>query len=126
MKSKILKRTFQVWKYEVSHQKLLIRSPSSPNLETNIDIVFYGVKFMELKDIFHGIEFLAVTPDELTSVNQLFLSEQSKTKLYKFRSEGREFRVVALTRKIYRNNLDWLDDGFDSEVLLESPELEFS
>jgi hypothetical protein len=39
-------RTFQLWEYRVSHSSLLNRSPKSPGVSTNIDLICTGVEYL--------------------------------------------------------------------------------
>jgi hypothetical protein len=39
-------RYFQLWEYQVSHGMLLLRSPRSPEHQTNLDVLFHGVEYV--------------------------------------------------------------------------------
>jgi hypothetical protein len=47
-------RRFQIWDYVVSMNKLLIRSPKRES-ERNIDLKFFGVKYLRLGTSFDGL-----------------------------------------------------------------------
>lgn len=48
---------FQLWEYRVSHGLMLIRSPSTPERECNIDIVFADVTFLQISRFMHNLSF---------------------------------------------------------------------
>ncbi len=59
--------TFQLSSYHVSHQTLIIRRPwhYAPNIESNIDLVFYGVFYMEVVNYYEGLILERPTESEI-------------------------------------------------------------
>jgi hypothetical protein len=53
-------RRFSLWDYNVSHKQMLLRSPKSPDLQKNIDIVMWGVEYIDLATSF--VDVAMTTP----------------------------------------------------------------
>lgn len=49
-------RTFQLWSYDSSHGMLLVRSPQTDKEETNVDLVFTGVREIMAPRFIQGVE----------------------------------------------------------------------
>lgn len=49
-------RHFQVWRYEVGHAQLLLRSVKSEPHDSRIDVLFKNVKTIELPTSFSGLK----------------------------------------------------------------------
>ncbi len=56
-------REFKIWRYGVSHSKLLIRSPKNREHDTTIDIQFYGVEYINIPNKFKNIEISSLSKD---------------------------------------------------------------
>jgi hypothetical protein len=48
-------RRFGIYDFKISHEQLLLRSSKDSNFEQNIDIIFYGVKFIQLPSHLFGL-----------------------------------------------------------------------
>ncbi len=98
-------RFFKLWDYSVSHQQLLIRSPMTPDIATNIDIVLWGVKYFEIATILKGID-IARTQD------QSRISEKAKRFIvdgyegFVINSGVSNFVIVAAGFRVLENVLD--------------------
>ncbi|AEV87634.1 hypothetical protein ACWT_6622 [Actinoplanes sp. SE50] len=57
-------RTFQVWRYSVSHATLLLRSTRTAAQPTRIDLIFSGVRRMLLQPTFDGITVALASAEE--------------------------------------------------------------
>ena len=66
-------RQFQIWKYNVGHSQLLLRSVKSPDHPSRIDVLFKGVSQFHLPTVLNGL-FLAeaadIKPPELLSLRE--------------------------------------------------------
>jgi hypothetical protein len=93
---------FQVWEFRVSHSQLLIRSPRSSEAPKNIDVVFVGVAFMEVPDIFRG---LSVREGD---------SSQKGHIVYVLTSQGQQYRIVAAGATVIENELDLFESSLES------------
>ena len=104
-------RNFQVWEYKVSLGQLLIRSPMNSSYNTNIDLIFMGVDYMELPRFLKGIKF---KPPTATNINHIenILKKPIENNTYILFSNGSEFIVVANSFKISENEMDIFDSHF--------------
>jgi hypothetical protein len=55
-------RTFQMWRYTVSHSQLLLRSTKEDGGSTRIEILFKNVKAMKVVPLYEGIT-ISEAPD---------------------------------------------------------------
>ena len=60
-------RSFRLWEYRVSHDQLLVRSPKSETNSTNFDLIFVGVKYIELPALFSGLSIVSGTAADTAS-----------------------------------------------------------
>lgn len=102
-------RTFKIWSYSVSHGHLLLRSPKSNEIKKNIDIIFFGTKFVCLPTMLRG---LVVTLKDVAPVSSAGGTDYKEYALF---SEGKMYSVVAAGCKLYENDLDIFDVGFGNE-----------
>jgi hypothetical protein len=105
-------RTFQVWDYQVSHKRLLLRSPISPEESWNCDIVFYGVELLNIPTVLRGLE-ISRDPLNLDDSNGS-IPRRAPSPVYKIISCGKSYQIVAVAYKVLRNQLDIFDSGLDS------------
>lgn len=89
-------RRFRLWDYKVSHKQLLIRSPRGADVETNVDLVFWGVERMDLATSFDGL--VLSTTDEGH---------------FQIQTDGKFFQVVASGFKVLENSLDIFDSSLE-------------
>jgi hypothetical protein len=79
-------RQFAVWAYSVSHQRLMLRAVKDEAHATRVDVVFYGVEFLNM-------------PTELGRL-ELYESDDAPlraggTKTYRVLSDQEESSIVA-------------------------------
>lgn len=109
-------RTFQIWDYKVSHQRMLVRSPKGPNNLRNVDLKFYGVCYVEASAIIRGLEII----DEPTDVETARVLARAgrnalrESKVFVLKSSEQRFLVVAAQGKIEESDLDWSESPFAS------------
>jgi hypothetical protein len=101
-------RVFRLWHFAVSHSQLLIRSvrgegdPASKNL----DLIFTGVYYMELVEVFAGLEIEKPTDDELLRLQvRSGFKQDTGHKLYVLSSGGYRRYVGAASLRIQENDL---------------------
>jgi len=115
-------RTFQVWEYQVSHQRLLIRSPRKPaaeerpELTTNLDISCWGVEYMAIPKLFRGLELDSPTSSEIQHLEMLLGRTIPAKRILILSSQGKRFSLVAESFSFFEN--DW--DIFDSPIEFRS------
>jgi hypothetical protein len=69
-------RTFQVWSYEVGMHRLILRSNKSvhfskgEHFKTRIDVLFQGVKAMQLNMLLHGLTVIPADVEDCDKIIQ--------------------------------------------------------
>jgi hypothetical protein len=58
------KRHFQMWRYEVGHSQLLLRSPKAVGFSTRIDVLFKDVGAFHLPTTMHGLSIFEANEQE--------------------------------------------------------------
>jgi hypothetical protein len=115
-------RSFQVWEYQVSHGRLVIRSPRSPGTldepeqTTNVDLHFWGVDYFELPGILRGIEIAPPMEQDVERIGAILRKRISPVKIVVLRSGNHRFFVVADSFEITEN--EW--DIFESPIEFRS------
>jgi hypothetical protein len=106
-------RAFQLWEYKVSHGSLLIRSPQSPGIPTNIDLVCKGVEYLAIPRHIHGLDLVEGTAEEIKALSQLLQKDiELPSKVRVIVSEGRRFPIVAAFFTISENEHDIFHSPF--------------
>lgn len=100
-------RVFKLWDYTASFQQILIRSPMSPSVHTNIDVFMWGVEFLRVPSKFKGLH-LGVAHDSDCGD----LSPSSKGSTFTINSDGKQHLIVALGFRVYENTLEIFDPVF--------------
>jgi hypothetical protein len=98
-------RKFQIWLYSVSHGQLLLRSPKGQNYQSQVDVLFKNVAFIQLPALFNG---LAISELSLTEFEALNLSSGllpvGDRKCFKLEGDGWRGVVVA-------GHIAWTEDN---------------
>ena len=104
-------RTFRVWDWCVSHSQLLLRSARNQNDpdDSNLDLVFAGVFYMELPNIIRGVEIVQPLPGDDAGRVQAPDGGQ----YYVLVTEKRRFIVGAVSLQIMENKLAFLESSLD-------------
>jgi len=63
-----LPRRFQLWRYNVSHRQLLLRSTKEPDVPTRVDVLFKGVAAVKLCVEYSSLTIRKATSAESTSI----------------------------------------------------------
>jgi hypothetical protein len=93
-------RRFQVWDYSPSFSRLLIRSPRFEEGELNIDIIFWGVDFMNIASLLGEI---SIDIEEIDAKHKRFLV-YSKGQIYTI--VGVACKIMASDTEIFESPLD--------------------
>ncbi|MFN7873788.1 MAG: hypothetical protein ACK5PB_00625 [Pirellula sp.] len=112
-------RTFKIWEYRVSHQQLLVRSPRAPEVATNIDLVFWGVKAIKLETIVKGVD---IAPDN-SNVSDDALAKYIENGYTKFVLDGKGSYVIASGMKVLENEMDIFESSLTSFNDNETPDI---
>lgn len=59
-----LGRKFQLWRYSVSHSTLLLRSLYPEDHDTRLDLAFFGVRAMQLRDSYQAFSVAVLEAHE--------------------------------------------------------------
>lgn len=97
LNKRISGRKFHLWDYSPSHSRLLIRSPMRGNLIDNIDIVFYGVIYVELT---HKLGEMSLIYNNIND---------GKYKRFRIKSENGEYVIDAVSFTFNTNTNDLFD-----------------
>ena len=98
-------RRFQMWEYHVSHGRLLLRSPKSERVPTNLDIEFIGVEYLALPRHLVGLEVREASPAELDAFREV-REVVAPDRLFTLTSEGLSHSVVAVSYRVTENDMD--------------------
>jgi hypothetical protein len=94
-------RVFKLWDYTVGHAQLLFRSPPTDDEPFNIDLVFLGVKRLDIPTTLNGLAMS--TPENLDRYNDL----------HRLTSGGKEYSVVAVAFRIYKNQHELMESSLE-------------
>lgn len=97
-------RQFKVWDYNISLKQLLIRSPSTPEITGNIDVVFWQVEYLAIPTQMNGIAVDLPFDSEREAVKTA--QGESSAHLYCIVSSGRRHLLSAGGFKVLKNEVD--------------------
>jgi hypothetical protein len=106
-------RRFRFWDYNVSHDQMLIRSPKSFEFKTNVDIVMWGVEYLDLPTSLDGVTMASASLEELGRAEQSLGRKLGSSQVFCFISGDSHFLVVAAGFKILENDLDIFDSSLE-------------
>jgi hypothetical protein len=102
-------RHFTIFDFSISHGQLLLRASKDDNNIKNIDIVFFGVRYIQLLTSFLGLSIRSVKGREdlihYDSVN--FYLKYDKNHLFEIETVGEKFYIAASFFKVYENELEF-------------------
>jgi hypothetical protein len=107
-------RRFQLWRYDVSHGSLLIRSPKGPDVEGNVDLLFAGVEFLSAPRHLRGLVVESASADDLSRAQEAMGREVAAERLFVLVSNGHRHLVVAAGSEVRQHDGDIFDDPFES------------
>lgn len=110
-------RRFRLWDSRVSHDQLLIRSPATPEIATNIDIVFWGVEFISFPTLFRGPEIERGSDERDAG---LISVQPTNGELFVIVSDEKRFAIVAAGFKVLENTLDIFESSLEGFAATES------
>lgn len=103
-------RIFRMWDYCVSHDQCLIRSSGEGLNSPNIDVIFYGVSYLEIPSLFDGIK---ITHCPIEKGGLEFVIE----------SAGKSYYIHAVYCKVFENELKRLDTSLEKPGSDFEPEI---
>lgn len=99
-------RYFQLWHYTVSHGHLLIRSPMDNDHQTNIDIWFRGVQYLELPRLLGEIEIEEPVASERMHLEERLHASFDNSSVTVVRSGKNRYFIVSVDIEIEANHLN--------------------
>ena len=106
MNVQMSKRTFKLWDYNVSHNQLLIRSPKNEDINSNIDLKFVGVSYLNIPTLFEGCSFVEPSPDEIDEITYVLKGKFNIDNIFVIFTSKKRYIVVAKSCQFSENNLD--------------------
>jgi hypothetical protein len=102
-------RHFTVFDFLISHGQLLLRSSKDDSNIKNIDIIFFGIKYIQLFTSLIGISIRIVdknqSPTNYNSVNTFLNSDENY--LFEIETNSEKYFVGASFVKIFENELEF-------------------
>lgn len=102
-------RSFQLWEYKYDHSLILIRSPKLKPGQTNIDVIFYGILYIEIPQFLRrGLRFVEPTEAETARVKGILGSEFRPrwVKVFALESGNQRHLVAATAVRVVENEND--------------------
>lgn len=109
MKKKyVSKRYFTVFDFQRSHGQLLIRSCKNEAFDTNIDIIFFGVQFIQLFTNLWGVSIKLSEDQDIVKYElvRAYL-KHGENNLFEITSGKQKYYVAASFVKVFENNLEY-------------------
>jgi hypothetical protein len=106
-------RAFQLWEYKVSLGSLLIRSPKTQGLSTNIDLVCFGVEYLAVPRHIKGLELVEPSAEEVSHLSELLGKPIEASRVRLILSRGHRFPIVAASFRVSENEDDIFASPFD-------------
>jgi hypothetical protein len=106
-------RRFRLWDYNVSHKQMLLRSPKSPDAGTNLDIVMWGVEYLDLATSLDGVRMASASCEEVGRAERALGKPLDPSQVFGLISGDRRFLVVAAGFKVLENDLDIFDSSLE-------------
>jgi hypothetical protein len=103
-------RYFLLYDYNVSHGELLIRSAKTQEHKKNIDVIFFGVKYIKLFVFLWGVSIINIDNSKLINFESELLDTHFSNdtgNIFMISSKGEKFYIVASYFKIYENDLNF-------------------
>lgn len=104
----ILERHFRVWDATSSLNRILLRSPKneSEGRQTNIDITFWGVYYLDILFLLRGIQFDTPTETEVAHIVARVDQALEDEAIFVIVSQGQRYYIAAVTYVVQENTVD--------------------
>jgi len=100
-------RELRLWEYTVSLRQLLLRSPKvESGYANNLDVIFVGVRYIEIPVTFKGLTITLGTRKHLRKIEPLLGRAVPLTHIFLLESRGRTHIIVAGMMRVEENFLD--------------------
>jgi hypothetical protein len=108
-------RHFQLWQYTVSLARLYLRSTKTKTQPKNIDVVFLGVRYMDLVTEFDGLETTSPSAEEIERARASCTGREFQTDWVRVLVTGsRRSLVVAAGMTVTANDLEHYESGLEA------------
>lgn len=100
-------RKFNLTDYFDSHGQMLLRSYKDEEYDYNIDIIFFGVSYINMPISFKNLVITVIEPNDV--LNELVYSQKIKQndRIFEILSDKMKFYIYASFFKVYKNYLDF-------------------
>lgn len=110
-----LPRMFQLWRYDVSHGFLLLRSPKDSQFETRIDVGFKNVTYIALPSVLPSLSISVATNDQLdVFLNTSGVRVLDGSNLYVINAN---YYVVAGFMGTHEDSLEYYEESTFSPII---------
>lgn len=106
-------RRFRLWDYNVSHKQMLLRSPGSPDAGSNVDIVMWGVEYLDLPTSLDGVAIAPASAEECRRAERALGKALDGSRVFCLDSGDRRSLVVAAGFKVLENDLDPFESSLE-------------
>ena len=127
MKQDIFKsdRYFLLFDALASHGKLLLRSIKSETYPSNIDIIFFGTEYIQIK---HGLYGLKISSVELadTNLSYIFLQKfltYDNSYIFEIESNDEKFYIASSFFRVFENQLEMNETSINFDALGKENEI---
>ncbi len=101
-------RQFAVCDYLQSHNQLLIRSSKNDDIESNIDIIFFGIKYIQLETYCNGLIISYIKEKDFKAISHFtFPDLVDIDNVFEIKSGDKSFYVVCAFLKVFENKLEF-------------------
>jgi len=106
-------RSFQMWKYTVSHSELLLRSTKASGVATRVDVFFKNVAAIHLPTIMDGLAVSEATDDGKSELDlQIDPSRLKERKVFVIRGYDFVGYVIAGAIAWHEDDGEYHDPSF--------------
>ena len=105
-------RSFKLWEYRVSHKQLLIRCPKATNAESNIDVMFFNVQYIDLPTSFPDLQLDLPTRDEAVRLREHVEALAEGQIVFAIKTNHRRHLVVAGAVKVCTTKMGIFESPF--------------
>lgn len=104
----LLERTFKIWDASPSFTRILLRSPKNnvENICENIDIIFWGVCYLNIPFTFRGIQIEHANAAEVKQIMPFIGRELINEQIFVLIAEDRRYYIAAINYTVQENILD--------------------
>lgn len=113
MRASFLGRSFQFWKYRVSHGELLVRSPRDDAHPRNIDLMFFDVEYVDLPRFLPELEIHDPEEADMARAQERLGKQAELRTVTILKSHERRYMVVAAVMKVVESDMDIFDSPFE-------------